>query len=612
MKQYPIAFAIAASLIGQLPAQTLTDYQDEVLSQGPTDYFQLDGSFESAINSFVELSTNSFGEHLGGFTYDAFGNPTNSYFFVVNTDELANEVFPLISTSGTTNGAINAKGSITFLFRSLSGFNAGGERWLFDGRGLLSGAGTGNHNALGLFFERVDDPERTDPGALKLQFGDNTTVVLQTNDIRFGTWYYFALTYDEARVPNKAMWYIGPAGGDLSTGMTDNAADAVAGDGLGLFVGNRSTLNGAFRSPGNGRIDEFAIWNRELSETEVSDQFANLPVLTGGGVTVTNVIVDDDFEDGDRANTGPLQADWWSSSQTSGASIEVYPNQLGMVTGTSGRGIHGTFPPQNLEIGDTIKVTYTFTTPATVGTSRSTAFKVALMDFNDPALAADLASGSCCVNPLYTNLPGYMADMDVNTGTAADTSIREHKTPNTSGRFLGTTGEWISMGSSGDAGYTFAPNTEYVGVFSITRSDFASMDIFSSISQGGVVMDSHIEGDSSGIANNFGMVGFWVNSKTFGSNKTPGEAEDNGITFSNIRIELITTAGPTLNISQSGTDVVLSWSVAGAAGFQLQSTPALAPAAWVDEESTPEIVGDEYQVTNSTEDGARYYRLVKP
>ena len=78
------------------------------------------------------------------------------------------------------------------------------------------------------------------------------------------------------------------------------------------------------------------------------------------------VIVDDSWADGTRTNDGPLQAAWWSSNSTSGNSIEVYPNELGLISGTSGRGIHGTFAPQNLAVGDSIKVTYSFTTPASM------------------------------------------------------------------------------------------------------------------------------------------------------------------------------------------------------------------------------------------------------
>ena len=286
---------------------------------------------------------------------------------------------------------------------------------------------------------------------------------------------------------------------------------------------------------------------------------------------------------------------------------------LGLISGTSGRGLHGTFAPQTLGIGDTLTATYTFTTPATVGANLGSAFKVAMMDFNNPGLAADLLSqsGAGNENPLYIGLPGYMSDFDVNTATA-DVSIRNHDVTSLLGRFLGTTSEWIDQSTSSDVGYSFAADTEYVGVFSVTRTGADSVDIFSSISQGATLMDSHTKSDSSAIANNFGMFGIWVNSNTFGSNTTAGDP-DNGITFSNIKVEVVTlsTAAPTLAIALSGSDVVLSWPTNGAAGYALESTPSLLSPAWTGA-GTPTVVGDQHHVTNAATGGAKYYRLAKP
>lgn len=250
------------------------------------------------------------------------------------------------------------------------------------------------------------------------------------------------------------------------------------------------------------------------------------------------VVVDDSFADGDRTKTGALDANWWSSNSTSGNSVEITTGALGLVSGTSGRGIHATFPTQNLNVGQTIIATYTYRTPATVGNNRSSSWRVALMDGSDPNLADDLLSSSSTPNPIYFNLEGYMGDIDVNTGSDADISIREHTVPNITGRFLGTTGEWDTLGSSSDAGYTIDPNTEYVGTFSITRTGADSVDITGTISQGGSLLDTNTESDVSGIANNYGMLGFWANSNVFGSSNASGDP-DNGITFSNVTVEVI-------------------------------------------------------------------------
>lgn len=252
------------------------------------------------------------------------------------------------------------------------------------------------------------------------------------------------------------------------------------------------------------------------------------------------VIVNDSFSDGDRASTGALDADWWSSSQTSGSNVQDgTAGSLTLVTGSSGRGMHATFAPQDLAIGDSITVTYSFTTPNTIGVNKGTAFKIALMDLNNPGLAADQSSSSSTSNPLYVGQPGYFTAFDIDTtgGASQDTDFRKHDVLDTGGRFLGTTGEWDSMSSSSDAGYSFSSDTDYVGVFSITRTGADSLDLFSSMSlASGGLLDSHTTSDSSDIANNFGMLGFWVNSNTFGSSNSAGDP-DNGLIFTNVLIE---------------------------------------------------------------------------
>ena len=251
-----------------------------------------------------------------------------------------------------------------------------------------------------------------------------------------------------------------------------------------------------------------------------------------------SIIVNDSFADGDRASTGALDADWWSSSQTSGSNVQADIGGLTLVTGSSGRGMHATFAAQTLDIGDSITVTYSFTTPQTIGTNRNTGFRIALMDLNNPGLAADQSSSSSSVNPLYVGQPGYFTGFDVDStgGGSQDVDFRKHDVTDPGGRFLGTTSEWDSLGSSSDAGYSFSGNTDYVGVFSITRTGADSLDLFSSLSQGGTLLDSHTESDNSDIANNFGMLGFWVNSNTFGSSNSAGDP-DNGLTFTNVLIE---------------------------------------------------------------------------
>ncbi len=92
------------------------------------------------------------------------------------------------------------------------------------------------------------------------------------------------------------------------------------------------------------------------------------------------LIVDDSWADGGRDNgADALDSNWWTSASSSG--IEVSTGSLGLVTGSSGRGIHTVFPTQTLaNVGDCLTATYTFTTPDTVGSRSSASFKVGLFD----------------------------------------------------------------------------------------------------------------------------------------------------------------------------------------------------------------------------------------
>src|SRR3954465_5838621 len=159
------------------------------------------------------------------------------------------------------------------------------------------------------------------------------------------------------------------------------------------------------------------------------------------------LIVDDSWADAGRNNgADPLDTDWWTS--TGSTAIEVSAGSLGLVTGSSGRGIHGTFTPQTLNVGDTLTATFTFTTPATVGTNAQSAFRIGLFDtLGKAGLSADLSASTGTPNHIYDDLPGYMMDYDVNFATA-NVQFREHNTavpPGGSGQLMAATGDYTSL-----------------------------------------------------------------------------------------------------------------------------------------------------------------------
>jgi hypothetical protein len=251
------------------------------------------------------------------------------------------------------------------------------------------------------------------------------------------------------------------------------------------------------------------------------------------------LIVNDSWADGGRNNgADPLDTDWWTSTNSS--AIEVSVGSLGLVTGSSGRGIHGTFPSQTLAVGDTLTATFTFIAPATMGSGAAT-FKIGIFDTTGkPGLAADLSASSGSPNPIYNGLPGYMMDFDVRTGTE-NIQFREHNTSLTTGQLLASTGDYINLAAGGNV-YTLAANTTYTGVLSLTKTA-VGLDLTGSLSSGAGLLSTFTTSDPTPSSSSYGMLAFHVNSNIFGSANTPGAA-DNGVDFSNIQIEVTTVPEP--------------------------------------------------------------------
>ncbi len=259
------------------------------------------------------------------------------------------------------------------------------------------------------------------------------------------------------------------------------------------------------------------------------------------------VIFDDSFADGDLTKTGASDTNWWTSSSSSG--LEIAPGALGHVTGTSGRGFHTVFAEQTLDdIGDQLTVTYTFTTPATIGNNKSAAFKIGLFDgLGQAGLDANVSASSSTPNALYGHgvaiggpgtqtLPGFFMDMDINEDPLAesDLNFREHtvSTVTGTGRLMATNTNFSTVGSSGpDAGYIFAPNTTYSGSVNVQRTSATELTYTGTI--GGTsysVVDDSIDSDK------FSFFGVHNNSRVFGSTNSQGAA-DNGLVWQNIKLE---------------------------------------------------------------------------
>ncbi|RVU83308.1 hypothetical protein EOL70_16390 [Leucothrix sargassi] len=247
------------------------------------------------------------------------------------------------------------------------------------------------------------------------------------------------------------------------------------------------------------------------------------------------VVINDSFTDGGRNNgADAMDANWWTTTNSS--AIEVSKGSLGLVSGGSGRGIRTTFAPQALSPGKSIKATFTFTTPKTIGTKRDSAFRIGMYDkAGRAALDSDQSASSKKPNANYNNLPGYMIDFDVGLAKS-NIMVRKHGGKAPTGRLLGTTKGYQDLKAGGNP-YTFAPGQTYTGTMTVMQAP-NGVQVSGSLSQGGKVLSQFSHLDAGAKINRIGMLAFHVNSKTFGSSKKKN-TPDNGIDFKNVKVEML-------------------------------------------------------------------------
>jgi len=241
-------------------------------------------------------------------------------------------------------------------------------------------------------------------------------------------------------------------------------------------------------------------------------------------------IFSDQWLDGGLTN-GPDPADtnWYTT--TSSSAIEVSTGSMGLVSGGSGRGIHTTFNAQTLaSIGDALTLRAVFTTPATVGSNRSSAFRAGIFNSNGAAVGTDFTSST---DPIWDGIGGFLVDFDVNTGSE-NVAIRSRIAPSGTGsndRLLGTTSFFDTVGDGGDP-YTFAASTAYSFEMMVERDGAGTVAVKGTLfDAGGSVLSTHMNTGVSTSSLTFDLIGFHANSNTFGTSNSPGDP-DNGLTFS--------------------------------------------------------------------------------
>lgn len=257
--------------------------------------------------------------------------------------------------------------------------------------------------------------------------------------------------------------------------------------------------------------------------------------LSNAAIAEATTIINDSFADGDRAATGPLQADFYASSNSS--AIESNVGSVGLVSGSSGRQIHALFPTQTLAAtGDMLTMSFTFVTPDTTAAGNED-LRFGIFDnlgrTSASQLGQDTSYSSSSPNADFSGLPGYYSELDVESAdSTSDLNIRESD-PSTSGRLLATSSGFTSLGSSDDIGYAIVANTTYTATISATRTAGGGLDITTTF-----LGNSHTESVAAPLSYDFGMLAFGSSSGAFGSSNSVGDP-DNGIDILNVTVQFI-------------------------------------------------------------------------
>lgn len=598
MNTIGLAIAFMLGLVAVGNAQTLSNYQAVVNSQGPSAWFKLDGTLADAVHPGIVLSYYVDGQ--GSFQSDVFGNPASCYAFTAQSDYLLYDVniygTNLLAGGGETNTSSTAQGSITFLFRSLEAGANTGQRFLFS-----AGNTTTNGNALGLFLENTN-VANGDPNSLKLRFGNTTTTILPAESLVPNTWYYFALTYKEDRAPNKARWYLGRVGGLLSSGETTNSAEAVAGEGGSLAIGNHLGLTAGFRNPGSGRIDEFAVWRRELSATEIQAQFGSLPALSipPPATNYQNVIL----------------------SQSPKFYFKLDGALTNTIGGTPVLNVNGPAGGFGYDYFERPSNAYFFS-----ATSDALFVNTNLLNGGgaaDGTLGAGQGTISCLFRMLSgTNNTGQRFVFSAGGSTSA---------PNTNG--FGLFVENWSSGAPEDFGSlklrlgNASRPILWPTNFALSEWYYFAMIYDESLTNGQVIWylgrpgmpllsgtNNHAPGSRAGQGNIF-VIGNHTNFNARWGSPGSGHVDEFAIWHRKLdaseilaQFNALVVPPPQLTIALAPPNVVLSWP-APATGYTLESSPSLSAPVW-SAAGTPVPVGDRWYVTNALTGSAKFYRLRK-
>jgi len=269
--------------------------------------------------------------------------------------------------------------------------------------------------------------------------------------------------------------------------------------------------------------------------------YLGIAALLSTALSAQLSIFNDSFADGNAAMTGTTDTNWYDT--TNNNAYEISTGVLGLISGTAGRGIHTTFSAQSLSnVGDSIRFSFTFSTPATIlgDTTKPSGFKFGLFNSGGQTVNEDVTDST---DARWNNVLGYMTDLDASTDDNEDINFRESLTLRTTSRLLGSTNDFSSLTSGPDGAYKFAANTDYSVSLTIELTGADELTLTGTVyDSADTVIATHNDTTAAGITT-FDLAAIHVNSNVFGSTSSTGVA-DNGIDITNASLTLTAVVIP--------------------------------------------------------------------
>ena len=222
----------------------------------------------------------------------------------------------------------------------------------------------------------------------------------------------------------------------------------------------------------------------------------NRPVITLGQSrtepSVLAIIVDDTWADGDRTSSGPdgggIDSPWYFSG--TGASMTASVGNLNAVVPAAGSASWlSYFAPDGTPVtlanaGDSLKITWAFTTGTIGATNTSQNFRLAVLD--SPA-GSIVSSDTAAPSGIYSG--GYAMFMNMaNTLGNSNPFQLKKRSVFTSSDQLSTSGNWgTALGNGAPTGaHGYDNSTPYVYTLTLTRNGANGIDLVSTMTGGTV------------------------------------------------------------------------------------------------------------------------------